>query len=115
MRPLEESIRCNEQNYPEWETLTRVHFRFAFYSQLVIATGCMIFFDQYLQTGCHPLGWKESAVRFAYSFNWLLFCWVAIAAAIARRQLWRRIICVIASCVLTWVIHEAHWGAIVRY
>ena len=113
MTPQEESIGRNEQNCPKWETLTRVHFRFAFYLQLVIATFCIIFFEGYLRTGCHPLGWKESAVRFAYSFNWLLFCWVAIAAAMARSQLWRRVICVIASCVLTWVIHEAYWGAIV--
>lgn len=115
MRTVDESIRRNEQNYPKWETLTRVLFRFAFYLQFVLATGSMIILKQYLETQCHPLGWKESMVDYAYTFNWPLFWWVAITGAIVRCPLWRRIICVIASFAIVVVIHEAYWGAIVRY
>jgi hypothetical protein len=82
---------------------------------MLIAAGCMLSFEKYIQTNRHPLGWEESAVRLAYSSRWILFCWVAIEVGLARVQLWRRITCVIASYVLTEIIHEVFWGAIVRY
>jgi hypothetical protein len=89
--------------------------RIGLYSQLLIAAGCMISFEEYLRTGCHPLGWQESAVRFAHSFRWVFFLWVTIASVFARFQIWRRIICVIASYILAEIINEVYWGAIVRY
>lgn len=95
--------------------MNHLRLRLAFYSQLLIAAACMISFENYVQTGCHPLGWEESAVRWAYSFRWALFCWVTVEAAIARKQLFRRIFCVMASYVLTEIIDAVFWGAIVRY
>jgi hypothetical protein len=89
--------------------------RLALYSQLLIAAGCMASFERYIQTGRHPLGWEESAVRLAYSLRWVLFLWVAIEVAIARFQHWRCIFCVMSSFVLTVIIDGVFWGAIVRY
>jgi hypothetical protein len=89
--------------------------RLGLYSQLIIAAGCMMAFEGYLQTGCHPLGWQESAVRFAHSFRWVFFLWVTLASVFARSAIWRRLICVLVSYILAEIINEVYWGAIVRY
>ena len=80
--------------------LASLFARLGLYSQMLIAAGCMMSFEGYLQTGCHPLGWQESAVRFAHSFRWAFFMWVTLASVFARSAIWRRVICVLASCVL---------------
>lgn len=103
--PLEESPDA----MPEWEMLTRVHLRFALYIQLIIAAGCTIVFEQGFRTG-----WVESALRNAYAFNLLPFFWVLIAAAIAHCSLWRRLVSVMASCVLTLMIFQACAMVLIR-
>ena len=98
-----------------WFDFVSICMRLGLYSQLLIAAGCMMSFEGYLQTGCHPLGWHESAVRFAHSSRWFFVFGVATASIFARFQIWRRIICVLASYILAEIINEVYWGAIVRY
>lgn len=96
-------------------SLTWLRIRLAMYLQLLIATGCVISFERYIQTGRHPLGWEEKAVMLAFSSRWILFFWVAIEVTVPGFQLWRRITCLIASLLLTEIIDTVFWVAMVRY
>lgn len=84
-------------------------------SQLLIAVGCVISFEGYLRTRIHPLGWEESAVRFAHTFRWAFPCMLATSGVFGRTAIWRRVVCVVASCLLAEIVNQVFWGAIVRY
>jgi len=72
----------------------------------------MVSFEKYLRTRCHPLGWEESAVRFASPVSPVFLFWVMVELAIARFPLWRRIVCLIASLVFVEVTTVSYWAVL---